>query len=287
MCDADSPSKTNEAIQSLLTQAAQRSKPVRVALDISGASSTFIFSMMGALARSTVQLSVSVFYATASVYHEPALGRDTPATQWSLDDLRETGVSDVQVNELFPGIHHDHLPVAAIAVPSMFATRLERCLSFLNVDTLTAPDPNVHFILPSTTDIEHQWREDRAREAVEALVRANPDESTTPAVLKRMQRCDVFIYTDILRAALKLIEDNAGRNCSVIHMGTKLQAIGMALALAARTEVALVGARPGSFAAATYSDGIGTLYRIDLGDIHDVVAKLAKVGSLDVQAANV
>lgn len=68
----------------------------------------------------------------------------------------------------------------------------------------------------------------------------------------------------------------------MIHMGSKLQAVGAAIALAARPEVALVGARPNSFAARTYSDGCGEIRVIMLETQKEVVEAMAKIGALEI-----
>jgi hypothetical protein len=83
---------------------------------------------------------------------------------------------------------------------------------------------------------------------------------------------------------LREIERHTGTNLSVIHMGTKLQAIGVAFALAARPEVALVHARPSGFSAGTYSDGVGEMYQIQFEELQAHVRRLAAIGTLKIAA---
>lgn len=283
MFDADSPSATSSAIRDELARAPEG--PISVLLDISGASSTLIFSALGTLLRATRPIELTIVYATARQYHEPVSAREKPVLEWASEDFREGGVSEVEVNELYAGIHHDHLPTFVIALPSMFSARLQRCLSHLGVDALGGTDRAVHWILPTTSDAEHKWRQTRVLQTLQALCTNGDNEIAANLVEDTVTHCDVLNYIESLRAVLKQSELHLGANLSVVHMGTKIQAVGVALALAARPEIALVSARPEWFAAATYSNGIGEVYAIELDNPVPLVDRIARIGSLEIRSA--
>lgn len=287
--DADSPEDTKRAIASALEAL---SKPeCHIAFDISGASSTLIFSAISSLIGSSQGVRLTVLYSAAAKYHEPeTVGREDPMVLWSQGDLRETGVGEVDHNELYRGIHHDHLPGFVIAFPSMYSARLQRCLSHLGVGPLSGADDSVYWVLPMTTDGEHRWRQEQIKQALITLIHGEEDrsdEGSSPRALPedRFTHCDVADYRGCVRIVLGQIDAKSGANISVIHMGTKLQAIGVALALGGRPEVALVSARPVAFAARTYSQGVGHMLCIEFDDLSSLAQRISDVGMLDVEPA--
>ncbi|WP_182657258.1 hypothetical protein [Stenotrophomonas lacuserhaii] len=285
--DADSPEDTRRAIVAALGEYAGPA-PIRTLFDISGASSTLIFSVIAALTRLDTSVRLTIGYSCAVNYHDP--GSETqnrPMDQWPISHLRETGVSDVVTNELYRGIHHDHLPGFVVALPSMYTARLQRCLSHLGVGPYSGATGhgNVYWILPMTTDEDHRWRQNAVRDAITFLMFDAPvsaDINGNDLAPDVHTYCDIWDYTSCLRHVIEQIDRQEGANSSVIHMGTKIQAIGVALAALGRPEVSLVSARPGSFAAQTYSDGIGSMHRIDIDNLQMVVRLVSEIGMLDV-----
>ena len=65
-------------------------------------------------------------------------------------------------------------------------------------------------------------------------------------------------------------------------MGSKMQGLGAALALAVRSEVAVCYARPTSFNPERYSGGIGPLWEVAFEDLGVVAEQLAKIGTLQM-----
>lgn len=289
--DADSPESTSSTIKAAL---AGKSGDVHVAFDISGASSTLILSVMAALLRSERKMRLSIFYAAADRYHEPSEAvRHEPTIKWGEADLSEIGVSEVEVNELYPGRHHDHLPTFVIALPSTAPARMKRCLGHLGIEPLSGTEDRVHWILPNTDSDEHKWRQGAVKRAVLDVVygesRNAEQEKDGAEVMAELpggpiEYSDVGNYRECARTLIERIDAKAGNNISLIHLGTKLQGIGVALAMSARQEVALVSARPQAFAASTYSEGVGKIFALTIDDPVAVVAHLAAIGTLKVVA---
>jgi len=280
--EADSPEDTLRTIKAALATVAPE-RELRVLIDISGASSTLIFAVMATLASLPRQVSLTIGYAAAVNYHDP--GADTraqPVGEWGQTVLRERGVREVDTNELYRGIHHDHLPGFVIALPSMYCARLQRCLSHLGVGPLSGATESVFWVLPKTDDEAHQWRQQAVKQALSGLIHG--DNSAVDQDLPHGQyvHCDVWDYLQAARIVLEQVDRQEGANMSVIHMGTKIQAIGVALALLGRPEVSLVSARPESFAATNYSDGIGMLQQITIPNLQASIRRIAEVGMLDV-----
>lgn len=283
-CDAEVPSSIRQTICSVI-EPLPTDRPCHVVVDVSAASSTFILSSLLALMALDRPIRLTILYATAAVYHQPKqedLGR--PTIQWSEDDQREQGVSDVGANELQTGIHHDHLPGFAIAIPSMFGSRLQRCLGYLNLAPHDIDEQEVFWILPDTESNDHKWRFDAVMRTVLDILYCDAEDAPDTLPNGSFGHCGALNYSDCARLVIKGIEHHAGTNMSVIHMGTKLQAIGVAFALAARPEVALVHARPSGFSAARYSDGVGEKYQIQFEELRTHVRRLTAIGTLKIAA---
>lgn len=282
---AESPEDTYRCILAALGKNDPANK-IKVGFDISGSSATFIISTILGLIRTGADIDLSIFYTTADEYHEPStVTLDEPVAVWRDCDLRETGVTDVSANELAPGIQHDHLPSYVIALPSMFPARLQRGLSFLGMGTLSGADENVYWVLPFTDNPKHQWRQEQVKASLLNMIYGATEEDETQRVLPPEQwgYCDALDYRACIRLIMNQIEEHSGANISVIHSGTKLQAVGVALALSARREVALIKSRPQSFSADHYSSGIGSVYMIQLDNLQDISRGLSAIGSLNIE----
>jgi len=280
--EADSPEDTLRTVRATLTTVAPE-RDLRVLLDISGASSTLIFAAMAALASLPQQVCLTIGYAAAVHYHDPGLEAHTqPVGQWDQTALREKGVREVDTNELYRGIHHDHLPGFVIAFPSMYCARMQRCLSHLGVGPLSGAADSVFWVLPKTEDKEHQWRQQSVKQALCSLIHGGDPAGNQGLPHGQHVQCDVWDYLRAARIVLEQVDRQEGANMSVIHMGTKIQAVGVALALLGRPEVSLVSARPESFAATNYSDGIGLLQKITISNLQASIQRIAEVGMLDV-----
>ncbi|WP_369976467.1 hypothetical protein [Xanthomonas bundabergensis] len=280
--DADDPAE----VVSVITDALQRqpSTELHVGFDVSGASSTLILAIMAALARFPQSIALTVFYTTAQTYDQPRSdGRETLV----LDDQRETGISTEPLSAPFSGHHHDHLPVSVIALPSLYTDRLEACLAHLNVGPITGSADNLYWLLPATGADEHKWRQNHTRNAVRDLMlrlQGREDEGTESEVIRAddMETCDVLDYADTTRRLVDRIDELPGRNISIVHMGSKLQAIGVALAAAARSEVAVLTVRPASFNASKYSSGIGRTFVLHFPNLGTAVKAIANIGTLEI-----
>jgi len=283
--DADDSLEVMSSIEAMLNEM-PAGAPVHVSFDLSGASSTLILAVMAALTRASTQIVLTVLYATAAVYDPPDGDAGEPLV---LRDLREEGVGNHPLSVPFAGHHHDHLPVSVIALPSMYTDRLEACLAHLSVGPMTGSPDNLYWLLPSTGVEEHKWRQSNTRRAVQALMLrllGREGEEVEAEVIRPddMTTCDVLDYAETMRLLVTRIDDLSGRNISIVHMGSKLQAIGVSLAAAARSEVAVLTARPASFNAKKYSSGTGSLYALHFQDLGAIRKAIADIGTLKVES---
>jgi len=284
--EAEAPENIYRSISGLISST--NVGALTVGLDISGGSATFITSTILSLTRLNRDIKLIVFYTTAAEYHSPCeKSRTEPVSLWSDKDLRERGVQDVSANELAPGIQHDHFPNYAIALPSMFPARLQRSLSFLGIGTLGGVEKNVFWILPKTDDVHHQWRQSQVKLSLMEMIYGKPDEANDQSQQSlpsgQYEYCDVLSYTECTRIIIEQGQKNPNTNISIIHAGTKIQAVGAALAIAARPEIALIKARPQEFSAGNYSQGIGDIFTISFESLRETCASLAAIGQFEVE----
>jgi hypothetical protein len=282
--DADDPLETVATVEQALKVHGSTSR-IHVAFDISGASSTLILAVMAALTYTEQEIELTVLYASAGAYDVP----QNPAESFVLEADREEGVSNQPLSVPFGGHHHDHLPGSVIALPSMYTSRLESCLAHLNVGPITGSPDNLYWLLPSTGVEEHKWRQDSTRRAVEALMlrlQGRQDEPREAEVIRKddMASSDVLDYASTMRLLIARIDRLGGRNITIVHMGSKLQAIGVALAAAARSEVAVLTARPSSFNAKAYSSGVGSVYTLHFADFGSSLRAIRDIGTLQVSS---
>ncbi|WP_146095353.1 hypothetical protein [Xanthomonas arboricola] len=282
--EADEPGDVVVSIQRCLNLAGDE-QFLHVAFDVSGASSTLILSVMAALSESERAIQLSVLYASADEYDQPPLN---DLQSFELIHAKEVGLGAGPFSAPFSGHHHDHLPSAVIALPSMYTDRLEACLTYLNVGPITGGSDNLFWLLPSTGVDKHIWRQSRIKHAVESLLlklQGNDGRGKDEVIASDdMTTCDVLDYIDTARTLIDAIDQRPGKNISIVHMGSKMQAIGVALAAAARSEVAVLTARPSSFNAAKYSEGIGSLYVVSIPILSRIVEEMKGIGSLKVDS---
>ena len=279
--DADVPEDILRAIIKL----SESMKIERVAFDISGASSNFIFSVIGSFAQKLPHVELTVLYAEAASYNQSTKvseNRDEPR------EIPEHGVANVWNNAIFQGLHQDAAGSHIIAFPSLYLSRLARCLNFCGEAVESLAERNVHWVLPFTDSVDHKWRHDATIEVIKRLVATPSEDTSCIGELNSETQVDCHIHSpdQAARLVLKEAEARPGENIYLVHMGSKLQAIGAALALAARSEISLVHARPDKFVPEAYSDGIGQMHIFKIPSIGKVVRSMASIGQMVLVCAD-
>jgi hypothetical protein len=294
---ADGPVDVDRAVRRAVGELARTRDKVRVVFDISGSSGTLILSVMAALTALAPSIVLEVIYAEPREYlpsrHEYECKPDE-VVQGALADGNEQshaeqGVSDVDTNELYPGHIVENRPDRVIAVPSFRTSRLVRCLAHIGDQTIAAPQESITWILGEPPSTALKWRLELQRMIVlrqlAQMVGKSDGEVTAPTLdASNYRTASTRDYREILRVLISEIDGAAGSNLWLVHMGSKLQAIGVALALHAREEVAVLRARPKQFNAKKYSVGAGTLWCLKFDDLAGLLKKLGQVGHLELHS---
>lgn len=290
----DCPGELEQGLHKELLTAKPTDGPLQVMFDISAASGTLIMSVMHALAEysSKNQLDLTIAYSEPEEYFPSEESFQEKGEELVLSacrsgdssSLHEHGVSEVEINELYPGDSQENRREFIIAVPSYRTERLARCLQRLTDEPLADPDQFIHWVLGAPPSDERHWRLDLQRRVIRRLLSelAGGDEESANKVLtdKNHSVVSTLDYRKIMRLIFQLVDGNLGKNVSVVHMGSKLQAIGVSLALTARPEVTVCYAKPARYNTAQYSRGIGPAWHIRFPDLAHVVEAVSKVGTL-------
>ena len=297
---ADQPDLLSHELNEQLNGLTPRSGRLQVIFDISTASGNLILSVLNALIKHSKSrpLDLTIAYSEPEEYLPTSAQYANDSESLVLTACRpgdessvhEYGVAEVETNELYPGKSNENREEFILAVPAYRTERLSRCLQRLTDQPLADPDNFIFWILGSPPDPRRSFRLEMQRKVItsllgemsgheqgvgvkaEALDDANSVEAST------------LHYQQILQIVIEKVDAQAGKNISVVHMGSKMQAVGMALALAVRSEVTVCHARPDRYNASLYSSGIGPAWGVRFEDLGEIVDSLGRIGTLELQA---
>lgn len=291
--DADSPQEVASTLSSLIENKVEVGRSVEIVFDISASSGNLILSVLHTVFSSSVPISLRILYSEPQKYFPTQADYElnpealvlTACDQGNCDSYQEYGVSDVDVNELYPGIDGESRPEFVIAVPAFRTSRLGRCLQHLTDQPLAAPDKYVYWILSEPPASELKWRLDLQKRIVKttlsSMVGFLPTDPLAPQLAAdNHATCSTRDYRDIFQRVLEEADSHLGYNISIVHMGSKLQAFGIALALHARKEISVCYAKPIQYNPTRYSEGIGPMWQLDIPDLALVLNQVQTIGEL-------
>lgn len=294
---AENPAEIKNTIVETIQEVGKKKDHVRVIIDISGSSGTLILSAMAALFSIPQSIELEVVYAEPLEYSPTKSDYERRPEETIKEGLSEgddqsyaeQGVSDVDVNELYPGHTVENRRDRVIAIPSLRTSRLVRCLSHVGDQPLVAPAESIFWILGDPPSEKFKWRLDLQRMIIlrqlSTMVGKGASDADAPYFSdSNLSTVSTRDYRDILKSLLFQIDSYAGSNLWLIHMGSKLQAIGVSLALFVRSEVTVLRARPKQFNVTKYSRGVGTLWRLRFDDTSKLLGQLRRVGQIELQS---
>lgn len=291
---SDLPGDLAQGLRNELTSARKSNDGIRVMLDISAASGNLILSVMHVLAEISTDcpITLSIAYSEPAEYFPSEENYQEQGEELVLrscckgdnNSPHEHGVSQVEINELYPGTSQENRPEYIIVIPSYRTERLAHCLQRLTDEPLSNPDQFIHWILGVPPTQERLWRLEWQQRVIRRLLSdlaGGHEESGSRALTSENHSCaSTLDYRQIMKILVERIDGNLGKNISLIHMGSKLQAIGVSLALAARSEITVCYARPARYNTNQYSGGIGPAWQIQFTDFAEVVSSMRKIGTL-------
>lgn len=291
---SDLPGDLAQGLSTELISANKSNDGIHVMLDISAASGNLILSVMHVLAELSVNfpIALSIAYSEPEEYFPSEENYQKQGEELVLracckgdsESPHEHGVSEVEINELYPGTSQENRPEYIIAIPSYRTERLAHCLQRLTDEPLANPDQFIHWILGVPPSNERLWRLEWQQRVIRRLLSdlaGSPEESGGRVLTPENHSCaSTLDYRQITKILIEKIDGNLGKNISLIHMGSKLQAIGASLALAVRSEITVCYAKPARYNTNQYSGGIGPAWQIIFPSFADVVKSMQQIGTL-------
>jgi len=245
----------------------------RVIFDISVASNDVIIEALGALLDCDVRLML--VYSEAAIYRpteeefEQERDRFLASGEMGLDD----GVLDVTVAGENTGTPSPNLPHSLIIFPGFSRDRVRAIVSQLDSDWIIAPEfAALTWMVGLPPHKDLVWR----REAIYEIHDVKGTSGNAHDV-------STFDYRETLRAlddAYTSPEYEA--NIAIAALGSKMQAVGISLFCRARPDVSVYLARPRAYNAGSYTQGVRSMWQLDLDATEALSDDLRKVGTLEL-----
>jgi hypothetical protein len=241
-----------------------------VLLDISVFANRAVFRCIKALLEREIDLRV--VYAEAMTYR-PARGEfNSELDAAHAADVTlglEQGVGDIRISRDFPGQQLEQLPDCVILFPSFNAERSKSVLAKVDPALVTAPSRNVIWVIGKPPAEEHAWRAQAMRANNQILPDALSFEVST------------FDYKETLKLLYNIYEQRfEGHNVTVSPLGSKMQALGVALFCMMHPDVRVIYSVPERYTAEFYSDGCKALWQIQFGAVASLRSVLGEVGKI-------
>lgn len=291
--NADSPQEIESFLGIKISECSKNHAPVEVIFDISAASGNLILSVMHTLLRYREVVSLRILYSEPAWYFPKWEEYDLDPESLVLracdpgdtDSYQEYGVDDVEVSELYPGIDGESRPEFIIAVPGLRSNRLVRCLQHLSDQPISAPEKFIFWILSEPPASDLKWRYDLQKRLVKKTMSAMVGFSDSDPLAPQLKpenhtSCSTRDYRAIMQTIIEEADKRLGYNLSIVHMGSKLQAVGISLALNVRDEISVCIGRPTQYNPSRYSQGFGPMWQLDMPNLAELISNLQKIGAL-------
>ncbi len=267
---ADFPIRLRSLLDLVVSEA--ESKPASVTLDISVMANRLLLRSMKVLLE--YDICVRIIYSEAGVYHPTIQEYEQDPARWTgCDSLGlERGVSEVMPSIDHPGHALDPLPDCLILFPSFKPERSRAVISFVDPSLLANPAGKVVWVLGEPHLLEDRWR-------LDLMKRINGIGEGTPQYL-----VSTFDYRETLRALEDLYSEKSERHTiTVSPLGSKMQALGIALFCYMHPDVRVIFSIPTEYNAFQYSEGCKAMWEIKFGNLSELRRNLGDVGRLRVE----
>lgn len=253
-----------------LNECATNGISLNVVIDISACSSMPLLLALKVLFEVDVQLYI--LYAEAGIYHPTLEEWITARAEYIKEEGfgLAKGVGLVLPSPEHPGSRRDNLPELIFAFPTFKPERTKAIISHVDPSIASNPSDRVVWFIGQPHLPDNAWRIDAVREINQ--------------IAETMRHCFVstFNYKDALIQLNRALEENSEKyHITVSPLGSKLQAIGIALFWQMHQEVSMVFAVPKEYNAKQYSEGCLDTWVLPFGLTSKVGNLLQRVGDLE------
>lgn len=242
--------------------------PKRLLFDISVASNRLVLTAMGIILDSDAVLEIA--YAEASRYAPSRSEYEQDPARWASEGLTQ-GVGDIHLGFSHGGEQLDPLPDCLAVIPGYGRDRVQAVISWLLPAGLLGGSDQIVWLIGRPHLPEDAWR-----------AQALADIHQLDEAAQRME-LDTFDYRQTLERLESLYAERAGEHqLTLVPMGSKLQAVGVALFCRLRPDVRVVFASPERYLADGYSDGCREMWDIFIGPVRDVCERLSLIDTIAI-----
>lgn len=270
--EVDSPDFGNRLRSAIKAACDSANGPPKITLDISVAANRLLVTCMKIFLEYNVDLRI--LYSEASVYHPTRLEYEHQKTANSTEVQAglEQGVSDVMVSREFPGVHLDPQPDALLLFPNFKSERSGAVISFVDPSLASNPGEKIVWLLGLPHLPDNAWR-------VDALRYYNGITSDMP-----QYEVSTFDYKDTLRTLDQLHSVmSVDYKLTISPLGSKMQALGVALFCWMHPDVRVILAVPQQYNAAQYSEGCSDKWQLNFGALSKIRKVMERVGTFHIR----
>lgn len=245
---------------------------LRVLVDVSVMPSRVMLPILTGLLD--IDCVLTVAYAMASVYR-PTHNEYLQSKQTfcrGFDVTTEIGVEQINANVAFPGQHLDPLPACLVVFPNFRKERSIAVITDTDESMLSNGNDQVFWLLTRPLNTDYVWRLDATKEVND--IRKN---AITRIVDSIDYRDTIQVLDDIYQRMWRT------HNISISPLGTKMQRLGVALFHYCRPSTRLIYTHPKLYNPKVWSEGIGQVYRVPLGETKILRNWLVRLGALTLQ----
>jgi hypothetical protein len=271
--DCDNPDFT-QRFRALLSNVVASTLGIpRLVVDISVFGNRLAFKAYAVLLAS--ELHVRIIYSEANSYHPTEMEYASDPVKWGAEQEfgLERGVGDIHISTEHPGRFADTLPDFALVFPTFGPDRSRATLEWIDSSLIESASARVSWFIGVPHADADRWR-------VGAMKAHHQIADDTPHL-----EVSTFDYKASIIAVHEECERRMDRfNINLVPLGSKLQALGSALACIMHPEVRVVFAIPNEYNAHSYSEGTKAIWKIDFATT-DVRRALLDVGTMQIDEA--
>lgn len=246
----------------------------RVLFDVSTCSSYVFYPAMRSL--STRNFNLTVGYAEANVYCpteeewlkvEESAGREGSLFVRAFEDadFQSSGVEDVYTYAPFSEMNSGNRASSLVAVPNFNPSRMNSMVS-RDRDINKTAFKDIVWILGEPPSSRNNWR-------VEAIRRTNSLENVDAS---NLLSSSTLSYKEMIKSLESIWQARRySHQISIASLGSKMQHLGTFIFLMLHQEVGLWLAEPAQFRAARFSEGVGSIWCVQLGHLSQLKAVLS------------
>lgn len=260
-----------------------------VTVDISAASDRLILAIMHTFLLMEKNINLEIIYYEAGEYnpsHDFYTNDPKGCIRTIMSDAttHEEGIDKVFMSSLYTGHTNEYgYSEYLIAIPTLKTNRMIAMLDDYDSEFFSNKNSESVFWILGRPEQKHSWREELQKKVLTLELEKQQIGDALIAENNTLS-CSTLDYLDILQSIVEIVDGNPKKKITIMPMGSKMQTIGVSLALFTRSECSVLLARPKRFNANSYSNGVGPGWQIKFDNLEQVKKELLRINCLSTMA---